>query len=77
MRAREQLDVAGDVARVLVEFGVALRERGVQDRGDELGGAAAARRLVAVHVLVGEAQRVRRLARVAGDLDGARRGGRR
>ena len=74
-RAREQLDVAGDVVGVLAEVGVALGERGVQDRGDQFRGAAAAGRLLAVHVLVGESQRVRRIARFARDLDGAGGGG--
>ncbi len=64
-RAREQLDVAGDVVGVLAEVGVALGEGRVQDGGDQLRGAAVAGRLLAVHVLVGEPQRVHRLARLA------------
>ena len=61
-RAREQLDVGGDVVGVLAEVGVALGERGVQHGGDQLRGAVAAGGLLAVHVLVGEPQRVRRVA---------------
>ena len=66
---RASTRLAGDVVGVIAEVGVALRECGVQHRGDQLRRAAPTDDLLAVHVLIREPQRLGRLARFAQDLD--------